>query len=34
MKITPVTSKISGLGIAFTRTFAPYSVNVVQLTIE
>jgi alpha-N-arabinofuranosidase len=30
-KIVPVTSKISGLGTSFTRTFPPYSVTVLKL---
>ncbi|HZS55996.1 MAG TPA: alpha-L-arabinofuranosidase C-terminal domain-containing protein [Bryobacteraceae bacterium] len=30
-KIVPVTSKADGLGNSFTRTFAPYSINVLQL---
>jgi alpha-L-arabinofuranosidase len=30
-KIVPVTSKISGIGKSFTRTFDPYSVNIVQI---
>jgi alpha-N-arabinofuranosidase len=30
-KIVPVVSTINGLGNSFTRTFAPYSVNVIQL---
>jgi alpha-N-arabinofuranosidase len=30
-KIVPVTSQIAGLGNSFTRTFAPYSVNVLKL---
>lgn len=29
--IVPVTTKIDGLGTDFTRTFAPYSVNVLQI---
>src|ERR1035438_10202856 len=33
-KIVPVTSKVSGLGSDFTRTFAPYSINVLQLTAK
>jgi alpha-N-arabinofuranosidase len=31
MKIVPVTKKISGLGASFTRTFVPYSVNVLKI---
>jgi alpha-N-arabinofuranosidase len=31
VKIVPVTSKISGIGANFSQTFAPYSVNVLQL---
>ena len=30
-KIVPVTSKASGLGNTFTQTFAPYSINVLQI---
>ena len=30
-KIVPVTSKATGLGNTFTQTFAPYSVNVLQI---
>jgi alpha-N-arabinofuranosidase len=30
-KIVPVTEKIGGLGSNFTRTFAPYSINVLQI---
>jgi len=30
-KIVPVTSKITGVATVFTRTFDPYSVNVLQL---
>jgi alpha-N-arabinofuranosidase len=30
-KIVPVTSKIAGLGNTFTQTFAPYSINVLDL---
>ena len=30
-KITPVTSKIKGIKPSFTREFAPYSINVVQI---
>ncbi len=30
-KIVPVTSKVTGLGNTFTQTFAPYSVNVLQI---
>jgi len=30
-KIVPVTSKASGLGSDFTRTFAPFSINVLQI---
>jgi len=30
-KVKPVTTKIKGLGTRFTRTFAPYSINVLQL---
>jgi len=30
-KIIPVTSKISGIGSSFSETFAPYSINVLQL---
>jgi alpha-N-arabinofuranosidase len=30
-KVTPVSSRVSGLSNSFTRTFAPYSVNVLQL---
>jgi len=30
-KIVPVAEKINGLGQSFTRTFAPYSVNVLQI---
>ncbi len=30
-KIVPVVSEVSGLGADFTRTYAPYSVNVVEL---
>ena len=33
-KIVPVTSKATGLGNAFTRTFAPYSVNVLQIEVS
>jgi alpha-N-arabinofuranosidase len=29
--VVPVTTKIKGLGIRFARTFAPYSINVLQL---
>jgi len=27
----PVTTKIKGMGTSFTQTFAPYSINVLQL---
>ncbi|BCM93649.1 extracellular exo-alpha-L-arabinofuranosidase [Abditibacteriota bacterium] len=30
-KIVPITSKINGLGRSFTRAFAPYSINVLQI---
>ena len=30
-KVAPVTTKITGLGTSFTRTFAPYSINVLEL---
>ena len=30
-KIVPVTSKVEGLGSSFTKTFAPYSINVLQM---
>jgi alpha-N-arabinofuranosidase len=30
-KIVPVTTKASGLGTTFTQTFAPYSINVLQI---
>jgi alpha-N-arabinofuranosidase len=30
-KVKPVTTKIKGLGTRFTRTFAPYSISVMQL---
>ena len=30
-KIVPVTDKISGLGASFTRSFVPYSVNVLKI---
>jgi alpha-L-arabinofuranosidase len=30
-KIVPVTSKASGLGSTFTQTFAPYSINVLDI---
>jgi alpha-N-arabinofuranosidase len=30
-KIVPVTAKVGGLGKSFTHTFAPYSVNVLQI---
>jgi alpha-N-arabinofuranosidase len=30
-KIVPVTSEVTGLGNTFTQTFAPYSVNVLQI---
>jgi alpha-N-arabinofuranosidase len=30
-KVVPVTSKVSGLGQSFTRTLAPYSINVLQM---
>jgi alpha-L-arabinofuranosidase len=30
-KVVPVTEKINGLGQSFSRTFAPYSVNVLQI---
>jgi len=30
-KIVPVTSKINGVGASFTHTFAPYSINVLQI---
>ncbi len=30
-KIVPVTSKATGLGNTFTQTFAPYSINVLQI---
>jgi alpha-N-arabinofuranosidase len=30
-KIVPVTSKATGLGNAFTQTFAPYSINILQI---
>ncbi len=33
VKIVPVTSKIDGIGESFTRTFDPYSVNVIQLQV-
>jgi alpha-N-arabinofuranosidase len=33
-KIVPVTSKAAGLGNTFTRTFAPYSVNVLQIEVS
>jgi len=33
-KITPVTSKISGIGTTFSETLAPYSVNVLQLSAQ
>jgi alpha-N-arabinofuranosidase len=32
-KIVPVTSKATGLGNTFTQTFAPYSVNVLQINL-
>ena len=31
MKVVPVTSKVDGIGAAFTRTLAPYSVNVLEI---
>lgn len=33
-KVVPVTSKASGLGSAFTQTFAPYSINVLQMATQ
>lgn len=33
-KIVPVTSKVDGLGSSFTKTFAPYSINVLQMEIR
>ncbi len=30
-KVVPVTTKATGLGAAFTQTFAPYSINVLQI---
>jgi len=30
-KVVPITTRIKGLGTSFTRTFAPYSINVLQL---
>jgi len=33
-KVVPVTTKIKGLGTSFTRTFAPYSINVLQLEAQ
>jgi alpha-N-arabinofuranosidase len=30
-KIVPVTTQVSGLGATFTHTFAPYSINILQL---
>jgi alpha-N-arabinofuranosidase len=30
-KIVPVTTKVTGLGSTFTETFAPYSINVLQI---
>ena len=33
-KVVPVTTKIKGLGTSFTRTFAPYSINVLQLETQ
>jgi alpha-N-arabinofuranosidase len=34
MKIVPVTTKAAGLGTTFTETFAPYSINVLQININ
>jgi alpha-N-arabinofuranosidase len=31
VKCVPVTTKIDGLGTSFTRTFAPYSINILQI---
>jgi len=31
VKVVPVTTRIDGLGRNFTRTFAPYSVNVLTI---
>jgi alpha-N-arabinofuranosidase len=33
-KIVPVVSKVSGLGATFTRTLAPYSINVLQIETQ
>ena len=33
-KVAPVTTTIKGLGRSFTRTFAPYSINVLQLETQ
>jgi len=33
-KVVPVTTKIKGLGTSFTRTFAPNSINVLQLETQ
>jgi alpha-N-arabinofuranosidase len=30
-KIIPVTEKVQGLGLEFTRTFPPYSITVLEL---
>jgi alpha-N-arabinofuranosidase len=30
-KVRPVTTRINGLGARFTRTFAPYSLSVLEL---
>jgi alpha-N-arabinofuranosidase len=33
-KVVPITTKIKGLGTRFTRMFAPYSINVLQLETQ
>jgi alpha-N-arabinofuranosidase len=33
-KVVPVTTKIKGLSTSFIRTFAPYSINVLQLETQ
>ena len=33
-KIVPVTSKINGIGASFSQTFAPCSINVLQLEAQ
>ena len=33
-KIVPVSTKVTGIGSAFTQTFAPYSINVLQIGLR